>query len=78
MVDLVAVVHRPVGLEVHHHRLGADREAAREDVEVLDRRLQVHQPLAGLVVGARAARRGRLMRVTPTHWPPSKGFMYSG
>ena len=50
MVDLVAVVHRPVGLEVHHHRLGADREAAREDVEVLDRGLQVHQPLAGRVV----------------------------
>ncbi len=50
MVDLVAVVHRPVRLEVHDHRLGADREAAREDVEVLDRRLQVHQPLARGVV----------------------------
>ena len=50
VVDLVAVVHRPVGLEVHHHRLGADREATSEDVEVLDRGLQVHQPLAGGVV----------------------------
>ena len=50
VVDLVAVVHRPVGLEVHHHRLGPDREAAGEDVEVLDRCLQVHQPLAGGVV----------------------------
>ena len=50
MLDLVALVHRPVGLEVHDHRLGADRERAREHVEVLDRGLQVHQPLAGLVV----------------------------
>ena len=57
VVDLVAVVHRPVGLEVHHHRLGADREAAREDVEVLDRRLQVHQPLArGVVDGVQLGR----------------------
>ena len=50
VVDLVTVVHRPVGLEVHHHGLGPDREAAGEDVEVLDRRLQVHQPLARGVV----------------------------
>ena len=57
VVDLVAVVHRPVRLEVHHHRLGADREAAREDVEVLDRRLQVHQPLAGGVVDGLQLRR---------------------
>ena len=74
MVDLVAVVHRPVGLEVHHHRLGADREAAREDVEVLDRRLEVHQPLAGGVVDGMQLVVSRI-RVTPTHWPPSKGFM---
>ena len=74
MVDLVAVVHRPVGLEVHHHRLGADREAAREDVEVLDRRLQVHQPLArGVVDGVELV--ASRIRVTPTHWPPSNGFM---
>ena len=59
VVDLVAVVHRPVGLEAHHHRLGADREAAREDVEVLDRRLQVHQPLARLVVAACSSSRSR-------------------
>ena len=58
MVDLVAVVQRPVGVEVHHHRLGADREAAREDVEVLDRGLQVHQPLARRVVdGVQLGRR---------------------
>ena len=57
MVDLVAVVHRPVWLEVHHHRLGPDREAAGEDVEVLDRGLQVHQPLAGGVVDGVQLRR---------------------
>ena len=52
MADRVAVVHRLVGAEVHDHRLGADRERAGEHVEAVDRRLQVHQPLAGLVVGA--------------------------
>ena len=50
--DGVAVVHRQVGPEVHDHRLGADRERAGEHVEAVDRRLQVHQPLAGAVVGA--------------------------
>ena len=52
MGDLVAVVHRLVGTELHHHRLGADRERAREHIESLDRRLEVHQPLARVVVGA--------------------------
>ena len=52
-------------------------ERAHEDVEALDRRLQVHEALAGVVVlgvelGASA------IRVTPTHCPPSNGFMYSG
>ena len=51
VVDRVAVVHRLLGPEVHDHRLGADRQRAGEDVEALDRRLQVHQALAGLVVG---------------------------
>jgi hypothetical protein len=52
VVDGVAVVHRLVGPEVHDHRLGADGERAREDVVAVDRGLQVHQPLAGGVVGA--------------------------
>ena len=52
MVDGVAVVHRLLGPEVHDHRLGADRERAREVVVALDRGLEVHQPLARLVVGA--------------------------
>ena len=50
VVDLVAVVERAVGLEPHDHRLGADREAAGEDVEAVDRGLEVHQAPAGLVV----------------------------
>src|SRR5205814_9990043 len=48
--NLVAVVHRPAGVEPHRHRLGADRERAYEHVEALERRLQVHHPLARLVV----------------------------
>ena len=52
VVDGVAVVHRLLGPEVHDHRLGADRERAREVVVALDRGLEVHQPLARLVVGA--------------------------
>ncbi len=46
----IPVVHRLLGTEVHDHRLGADRQGARE-VVVLDGRLQVHEHLAGLVVG---------------------------
>ena len=74
----VALVHRRVRAEVQRHRLGADRKRAHEDVEAVDCGLQVHQALAGLVVAAPAARRAELTRVTPTHWPPSNGFMYSG
>ena len=55
---LVAVVHRPRRVEPHRHRLGADRERAHEDVEPLERGLQVHHPLARLVV-ARAQLVGR-------------------
>ena len=47
----VPVVHRLVGPEVHHHRLRADRQRAGE-VLVVDRGLEVHQHLAGLVVRA--------------------------
>ena len=49
---LVAVVQRPRRIEPHHHCLGTDREAAREHLEVLDRRLHVHQLLARLVIPA--------------------------
>ena len=48
----VAVVHRPLGLELHDHRLRPDRQRAREHVEPLDRRLQVHDPLPRRVVRA--------------------------
>ena len=47
----VAVVHRLVGPEVHHHGLGADGQCAGEVLEV-DGRLEMHQHLARLVVGA--------------------------
>ena len=77
VVDLVAVVQRAVGLEVHDHRLGADRERAGEHVEAVDRALQVHQPLAGLVV-ARGQLRASRTWLTPTQAPPSNGFMNSG
>ena len=50
MADAVAVVLRPVRREAHHHRLGADRQRPREDVEALDALLQVHEPLPRLVV----------------------------
>ena len=50
-VDGVAVVQRLLGAEAHDHRLGADRERAGEDVVAVDRRLQVHEPLARGVVG---------------------------
>jgi hypothetical protein len=40
------------GVVLRHLRLRADREAAGEDVEVVNRRLKVHQPLARLVVAA--------------------------
>jgi hypothetical protein len=43
-------VHRPIRLELHDHRLGADREAAGEHVVVLDRCLQVHQAFTRFVV----------------------------
>ena len=52
VVDGVARVHRLVRVEVHHHRLGADRQRPGEHVVALDGGLQVHQHLAGLVVGA--------------------------
>ena len=58
MPHLVAVVHRLRRVEPHRHRLGADRERADEDVEVFERGLQVHHPLARLVV-ARAQLLGR-------------------
>ncbi len=51
MTDRVARMHRLVRVEVHHHRLGADRQAAGEHVEAVHRFLQVHQPLPGLVIG---------------------------
>ena len=77
MVDLVAVVERAVGLEAHDHRLGADRQAAREDVEAVDGGLEVHQPPAGLVV-AGGELPGSRTWLTPTQAPPSNGFMNSG
>ena len=49
--DLVPVVHRQLGPELHHHRLRPDRQRAREDVVAVDRLLQVHQPLPRDVVG---------------------------
>ena len=52
MRDRVAVVQRLLGAEAHDHRLGTDRERAGEDVVAVDRRLQVHEPLARGVVGA--------------------------
>ena len=64
---LVPVVHRPRRVEPHRHRLGADRERAHEDVEVLERGLQVHHPLARLVVArAELLRRARRARRRPT------------
>ena len=77
VVDLVAVVLRPVGLEVHDHRLRADRERAGEHVEAVDGALQVHQALAGLVVSLGQLRAFRTW-LTPTQAPPSNGFMNSG
>ena len=38
VVDLVAVVHRAAGVEVHDHGLGADGERPGEDVVVVRRR----------------------------------------
>ena len=52
MVHRVALVHGSLGVEMQHHRLGSDAEAAGEDVVPLHGGLQVHQPLLGLVVGA--------------------------
>ena len=51
MLHGVAVVHRLVRAEPHDHRLGPDGQRPGERVVVLDGGLQVHQPLAGLVVG---------------------------
>jgi hypothetical protein len=59
--------------EVDDHRLGADRERARE-LLVLDGRLQVHEHLAGLVVGP-VQLVSFSIRETPRQPPPSKGFM---
>jgi hypothetical protein len=39
------------GRKLHHHRLRADRERPRERVVAVHRLLQVHEPLAGRVVG---------------------------
>ena len=50
-LDLVAVVAVRAGVVAHDARLRPDGEAAGEDIEVLDARLQVHHPLARLVVG---------------------------
>ena len=65
VLDGVAVVHREVGAELHDHRLGADRQRAGEHVEAVDRRLQVHEPLAGLVV--RAVQLGAVADVAHAH-----------
>ena len=48
--DGVAVVQRLLGPEAHDHRLRPDRERAGEDVVAVDRRLQVHHPLARSVI----------------------------
>ena len=45
VVDRVASVHRLVGVEVHDHRLGADRQRPSEHVKTRNRLLQVHEPL---------------------------------
>ncbi len=50
VLHLIAPVYRLRRVVAHHHRLGADREAASEDVESFYRRLEVHEPLAGFVV----------------------------
>src|SRR5579859_1755261 len=50
-------MHRLVGPEPHHHRLGADRQRAGEHVVALDRLLQVHEHLpAGVVRGVKFGR----------------------
>jgi hypothetical protein len=51
VVDRIPLVHRLLGPEVHDHRLGADRQGPGEHVVRLDSLLQVHEHLAGLVVG---------------------------
>ena len=50
-LDLIAVVAVRAGVVAHDARLRPDGEAAGEDIEVLDARLQMHHPLARLVVG---------------------------
>ena len=72
----IPVVHRLVGLELHHHRLGARWSRHAKDLEVRDRLLQVHQHLAGLVIGRV---QGLAVLTDDTRQPPpSKGFMKSG
>ena len=73
----VAVVPVGGGVMPGDEGLRPDREAAREHVEVLDGGLHVHQPLARVLVGEAELLRV-VMRVTPTHIPPSNGFMKSG
>src|SRR6185503_7586386 len=51
VVDLVAQVQGPGRVVVHHHRLGADGQAAGEDVVALDPGLDVHQLPARPVIG---------------------------
>ena len=47
---LVAVVHRLRRVEPHRHRLRADRQRSNKHVEVLERGLEMHHPLARFVV----------------------------
>ena len=74
----VAVVQRRVGVVLHEVRLRPEADAAHEPVVRIDRRLQVHDRLAALLV--RLPQRGRRRRscVTPLQPPPSYGFMNSG
>ena len=66
VTHLVALVHRPVRLEAHDHRLRADRERAGEHIEPLRRGLQVHETFARLVVARLQLRR----RADPRHADP--------
>ena len=63
VADVVALVHRLLGPEVHHHRLGADRQRPGE-VVVVDGGLEVHEHLAGVVV-----RRVQVVLVVDTAHP---------
>ena len=52
MIHRIALVHRPLWMEMQDDRLGADAEAAGERVVAIHRCLEVHQPLLELVVRA--------------------------